>query len=72
MNIRGYYEVLRRSYGPNFVEYIKEWKKLGITLERRKMQRNFLFNCKSSNVFPQHILNTCYVNVRCFTRNVQT
>ena len=72
MNIQGYYEELRHTYGPNFVEYIKEWKKLGITLERRKMQRNFLFNCKSSNVFPQHILNTCYVNVRCFSRNVQT
>ena len=41
MNIHGYYEELRHTYDANFVEYIKEWKKLGITLERKKMQRNF-------------------------------
>ena len=72
MNIHGYYEELRHTYGPNFVEYMKEWKNLGITLERRKIQRNFQFNCKTSNVYPQHILNTGYINIRCFSRNVQT
>ena len=51
MNYHGYYNELRHTYGPNFVEDIKQWKKLGITLERRKMQRKFLFNCKTSNVF---------------------
>ena len=67
MNYHGYYEEFRHTYGPNFVEYIKEWKKPG-----KKKQRNFSFNCKTSNVYPQHILNTGYINIRCFSKNVQT
>ena len=72
MNINGYYNELRRTYGPNFVQDIKDWKKLGITLEKRKMQRKFLFDCKSSNVFPQHILNNCNIIIRCFSKSVLT
>ena len=72
MNINGYYNELRRTYGPNFVEEIKDGKKLGITLEKRKMQRKFLFDCKSSNVLPQHILNNCNINIRCFSKSVLT
>ena len=32
----------------------------------------FLFNCKTSNVIPQHILNNFYINIRCFSKGVQT
>ena len=51
MNYHGYYNELRHTHGLNFVEDIKQWKKLDNTLERRNMQRKFLFNCKTSNVF---------------------
>ena len=59
-------------YGPNFVEDIRDWKKLGITLEKRKMQRKFPFDCKTSKVFPQHIMNNCNINIRCFSKSVLT
>ena len=39
---------------------------------KRKLQRIFLFNCKTSNVIPQHILNNCYINIKCFSKGVQT
>ena len=64
MDHQGYYNELRRTYdGHGFVEDIKHWKKLGINLEKRKLQRIFHFNCKVSNVFPQHILNNSYINI---------
>ena len=72
MDHQGYYNELRRTYGHGFVEDIKHWKKLGINLEKIKLQRIFLFNCRASNVIPQHILNNCYINIRCFSKGVQT
>ena len=41
MNHHGYYNELRRTYGPAFVEDVKHWKKLGINLEKRKLQIYF-------------------------------
>ena len=32
INHHGYYNELRRTYGPGFVEDVKHWKKLGINL----------------------------------------
>ena len=36
MNINGYYNELRRTYGPNFVEDIKDWQKLGNYFAKEK------------------------------------
>ena len=36
MNLHGYYNELKQTYGPDFVEDVKHWKKLGINLEKRK------------------------------------
>ena len=57
MNHDGYYNELRRTYGPGFVEDVKHWKKLGINLEKRKLQRIFHINCKTSNTRKAIILN---------------
>ena len=55
----GYFQNIRNNYGEHIVKIFRAWIRVKKKISKVKSQRNFLLACRSNDVTPKNIKNSC-------------